>query len=1411
MRRFLTLSEPSARAFTTTSRRAASSIADVTPTAPHPPHPNIKQAETLTRGGPSLTSAGDFDTSYSVGVRKYLRVHGLTPPAVETYETQAARCLKQIRTKTTNLGRYTYLSHIRNSNPHLFYRLAIDHLKEVTPLVYTPVVGEACLKWSEIYRDPEGLYISYSDRGNIYSVLQNWPAEHPEISVVTDGSRILGLGDLGINGMGIPVGKLALYTACAGIRPGSTLPIMLDLGTNNPKLLKDPLYMGARRERVSAQEEMEFMDELMAALTEKWPGIVIQFEDFKDPFPPLKRYRNTYTCFNDDIQGTGAVILAGAINAIRRSGVSVKDHRVVFVGAGSAAVGVGREIAKFFVKTGLTEEEARQSLWYMDVKGLVTKDRGDEYERHLARFARDDNEGKQYSTVAEVVDHVKPTMLVGLSTVGGIFDKHILSRMGEFNERPIIFPLSNPSSQSECTFEEALKYTGGRAIFASGSPYDSIEYDGQMVYPGQGNNMYVFPGIGLGTILCKAASISDEMTYAAGDALSTALTQQEIDDGKLYPDVERIREVSVTVARGVIRAAQKQHLDRQLAVRGIDDDVLDEYIKERMYDPRLEQDAVEGEVIRLVKDLRKSHRKKFAMASTVHVVSKTDLKIHKSLSVPSPSSAPLPPSSVCVRPTLLSLTANNLTYAQLGTLIHWWEAFPVPSCLPAPYNDPSAYGIVPAWGYAAVLKSSIPSVSTGQLVWGYFPTSTFPTVLQLSPTKTPGHFIEASPHRKNLMNLYQRYMLTSPCVSDCALTSADYDYDKMAYAALLKPVWESMYLLSRFVFSTATTPVDPMPGAHQTWSVHEADLQGTVLISLAAASKTARAFTWELGRRLPDAMPKGLVSVTADPARLLDPASPPFPHKVITYADATSLTTDAFTTSLHPTKVIILDFGGRDNAVSALHSHLLSQNHLPREKIITIAIASEARIYTPETWAEFAATSERVGKVQFNASGVRDAAMELLGEEPYFAGLDKAWREFFDEGGVEGMSLVWGENTEGESGVEGGWEKLVKGEVEGGKGMVFKITGTSGYIGGSVLDALVTAHPEYEISALLRHVPETYTTQFPHVRIVRGDFGAIDVLETEAEAADVVVHIGGSDIPASVTALLTGLSRRPAKNQPIGTFIQTSGTGSVSDVFSTATPGTYTAQIYGDESSLEAIKTLPSNVLHRSTDRLVFAAASDYGNRVRTAIVAPSDIYGRGTGPGKKESFEIPLYVDEALKLGHAFFVGPGENVRSTVHIADLANFYVRLVAEALDPAGNGGVADWGPDGYYMVTSDEFSFLPFARRIGAVLAGLSLLPTPEPREVSPDRVRRMLGGFGNGVVGMYMFAGSSRARAERAPRTLGWVAKGPSWWACLDEGVRTHLEEREKGGREAGEGFKFFEGTKVGRFGAVGGQGEEGK
>lgn len=545
------------------------------------------------------TTSGDYCQSNSPDVRKHLGTYGLTPPAVESFEVQAQRCLRLLAMKSTPIEKFQYLTHLKASNVHLFYRLLSQNIKELTPLIYTPTVGEACVRWHEIWTQPEGMYLSFSDRGNLRQILDNWPHD-VEITVLTDGSRILGLGDLGVNGMGIPVGKLSLYTACAGIRPEATLPLTLDLGTNNKALREDPLYMGSRVPKVTAEEEKEFLDELMAALTDKWPNIVIQFEDFKNPFPALERYQNTYSMFNDDVQGTGAVIVGGFINAVKASGVPVKDHKAIFLGAGSAGVGVAKQIVEFFKKEGLTEEEARRKFWFVDSNGLVTHDRGDKLAEHKVYFARDDNNGRQYQSLARLIDFVQPTILMGLSTIGGAFNKEILQKMAKLNNHPVIFPLSNPSSKSECTFEEAVVNTEGRCLFASGSPFPSMEYNGKLLTPGQGNNMYVFPGIGLGAILSKATSVTQDMIYASAESLSTSLNKQEIADGWLYPDIRRIREVSVVVTRGVIRAAQQNGVDRANELRNLSDEELDAFIVESMYNPFKDGEQLGEEVAQLV-------------------------------------------------------------------------------------------------------------------------------------------------------------------------------------------------------------------------------------------------------------------------------------------------------------------------------------------------------------------------------------------------------------------------------------------------------------------------------------------------------------------------------------------------------------------------------------------------------------------------------------------------------------------------------------------------------------------------------------------------------------------------------------------------------------------------------------------
>jgi len=535
-------------------------------------------------------------TAQSIKERINNNFYGLIPTVNETIEEQVIRCLEQVRTKSTDLERYIYLSNLKNSNITLFYKLLIDNFEELVPYIYTPTVGEACIKFSHIYNQGnfDGLYISIKDKGNVLKILDNWPYENPDITVITDGSRILGLGDLGINGMGIPIGKLSLYIGAAGINPIRTLPITLDLGTNNQENLKDPMYLGLRQNRPKDPEFFEFLDEVMNALSFKWPNIIIQHEDFSGAhaFALLERHKKNYSMFNDDIQGTGAVILSGLINAFRETGNPLKEHRILFLGAGSAGVGVAKQICDHFVKAGnMSFDEARDHFWLVDTKGLVTFDRGDQLAHHKTIFARKDNNGQQFKDLKSTLEYVKPTCLIGLSTQGGAFTPEIIKRMAELNKKPIIFPLSNPLKNSECSFESAMQNSENRAIFASGSMFPSYTdpITQKVYYPGQGNNMYVFPGIGLGAILSQASTISDDMIYTSSVALANTLTEEEKADGLLYPRLCRIREISTKIAAEVMKEAVKEGVAKNKEVIDLvnakDEAELINYIQTKQYNP----------------------------------------------------------------------------------------------------------------------------------------------------------------------------------------------------------------------------------------------------------------------------------------------------------------------------------------------------------------------------------------------------------------------------------------------------------------------------------------------------------------------------------------------------------------------------------------------------------------------------------------------------------------------------------------------------------------------------------------------------------------------------------------------------------------------------------------------------------
>ncbi|KAL6849526.1 hypothetical protein ACO1O0_009067 [Amphichorda felina] len=548
--------------------------------------------------------------SFTPDERVTKNLTGLVPHTMESLQTQCARAMKMIQSRQTPIDKYLYLSSLKDQNTDLFYRLVMDNIRELMPLVYTPTIGDVCLQYSTIYTRPEALYISIKQRKSIRTMLRNWPCPNPEICVVTDGSRILGLGDLGINGVGISVGKLSLYTAAAGIHPQKTLPIVLDCGTNNETNLKDPLYLGLRQKRVHTAEQQEFMDEFMEAVKEVYPDMVVQFEDFETEkaFKYLDRYKNTHRCFNDDIQGTGAVVLAGYIGAVNLSGVPIEEQRLVFMGAGSAGVGVAKQLMEYYTRRGLSEQEARNKFWLVDTKGLVTRDRGDNLAEHKKYFARTDNNGQQFRSLEEVIEYVKPSALVGLTATFGCFTESTIRALkasvdaGGIDRRPILFPLSNPLTKAECTFEQAIHWTEGTAIFASGSPFSPITVQvgsdsGPVTYhPNQGNNVYVFPGLGLGAILSKSTRVTDDMVYTAADALANSLTADEIHKGLIYPRIERVREASIVVAREVMKAARRDGVSELPDEQWVEweewgDVALMSYIRQRVYDPVSFEDA----------------------------------------------------------------------------------------------------------------------------------------------------------------------------------------------------------------------------------------------------------------------------------------------------------------------------------------------------------------------------------------------------------------------------------------------------------------------------------------------------------------------------------------------------------------------------------------------------------------------------------------------------------------------------------------------------------------------------------------------------------------------------------------------------------------------------------------------------
>jgi malate dehydrogenase (oxaloacetate-decarboxylating)(NADP+) len=492
-------------------------------------------------------------TAFTLEEREHLGLVGRLPPRVETIGEQAARVVAAVRAQPTPMAQFAYLSALRDENETLFFRTLVDNLEELVPVVYTPTIGQACLDWSRIYRRPRGLYITPRERGRIAAVLRAWPQRDVGIIVVTDGGRILGLGDLGANGMGIPVGKLALYVACAGIDPARCLPVTLDVGTDTVSVRDDPFYLGRREPRLAGAAYDELVEEFVSAAQSAFPGVLLQFEDFANvnAFRLLARYRPRVCCFNDDIQGTGAMGLAGLYAAQRVTGMRLADQRLLFFGAGEAGVGMADLVAAAMVREGLPESDACRRCWLVDSKGLVVSGRAGLAE-HKRRFAQDH---APIGDLAAAVEAIRPTVLVGASGQTGAFTPAVLAAMARLNERPVIFALSNPTSKAECTAEDAYRATGGRTILATGSPFAPVTLGARTHFTGQANNSFVFPGVGLGVLASGASRVTDEMFFVAARALADQVGPEDLAAGRIFPPAARLREVAAAVATGVARTA----------------------------------------------------------------------------------------------------------------------------------------------------------------------------------------------------------------------------------------------------------------------------------------------------------------------------------------------------------------------------------------------------------------------------------------------------------------------------------------------------------------------------------------------------------------------------------------------------------------------------------------------------------------------------------------------------------------------------------------------------------------------------------------------------------------------------------------------------------------------------------------
>ena len=519
-------------------------------------------------------------TTFKKNEREKLGLRGLLPYAIFTEEVQLKRVMNALRRLSTDMERYSNLTVLQQYNETLFYRLLMDNIEELLPIIYTPTVGQACIDFSHIFRLSQGFYVTPEDKGNIRKNLDNWPAENIRVIVVTDGQRILGLGDLGANGMGIPIGKLSLYTACAGISPNQCLPVMMDVGTNNEEILNDVLYLGYPKKRLVGEAYLEMIEEFVIAIQDKYPKALIQFEDFLTPnaYKLMNKYKDRVLCFNDDIQGTAAVALAGVYASTRITKKRFSDLKIMFLGAGSAATGIADLMVSAFMDEGLTHEESLSKLWFVDLNGLVVKSRVDLMEHNLP-YA---HEHEQLNFVKSIAS-IKPDVLIGATGAPGTFTQEIIELMTRINERPVIFALSNPTSKAECTAEQAYQWSDGKVVFSSGSPFGKIMYKGKEYHPGQGNNAYVFPGIGLGAIVSNAKTIPDDLFLIASRTLAKLVSDQNIQNGSLYPRLTEIRNISLNIATAVAKKVYEMGISQNEKKP----ENLKQIITDYMYDPKL--------------------------------------------------------------------------------------------------------------------------------------------------------------------------------------------------------------------------------------------------------------------------------------------------------------------------------------------------------------------------------------------------------------------------------------------------------------------------------------------------------------------------------------------------------------------------------------------------------------------------------------------------------------------------------------------------------------------------------------------------------------------------------------------------------------------------------------------------------